>query len=295
MNKIATLKERNDISMATQTFCHSRLTAIDDKGNENIIYPVTTSEDVYLRSGNTSLPPNVAMLNELVDKLGLMAFVNKIGSSDLDEELTKTISELSKNVADLMYEPIHLSSFYTDITRLPLGSSLSIIKFLWKANKTPTSLVLTGANDFSKDIDPELESISITFPTPFTESTSFRLTATDERDAQHYLSTSIEFLNYLCFGVSTETNLTNPFDLESTELAKNKVKTFDVTAEDTYYVYYAIPTRFGDPIFTVGGFEGGFTKTASSITVTNPSGYQEAYDIWRSVNEGLGQITVTVG
>ena len=55
-----------------------------------------------------------------------------------------------------------------------------------------------------------------------------------------------------------------------------------------------VPTRFGVPKFTVGGFEGGFSLVAT-IDFTNSSNYTEPYNIYKSENSNLGNTTVNVG
>ena len=56
---------------------------------------------------------------------------------------------------------------------------------------------------------------------------------------------------------------------------------------------YAIPSSFGTPTFNVGGFDGGFKKL-ETLSFTNASGHTQNYDIWVSVNAGLGSTAVTV-
>ena len=56
--------------------------------------------------------------------------------------------------------------------------------------------------------------------------------------------------------------------------------------------FYAVPTRYGDVSFNVGGFDGGYSKVAT-IEFTNASGYKENYDIYKSDNANLGNTTVT--
>lgn len=280
--------------MATQNFCHLRLNNLDSDNNSTVIYPVNTTEDVLLQSGNTSLPKNLSTLDQLVDKFGLMAFVNKIAISDLDETLSKTISDLSKNVDDLMYVPITIDSFVNDIKIMPLGASVSTIKFDWTTNKVPQTLTLSGTN-LNEELEPSLNTKTVTVAISYTDDCQFKLIAVDERGETVEKMTSINFMNYIYYGVSSEENLSDPNDLENKFLSDSKSKTFTITSNDTEYIYYAIPTRLGTPTFSVGGFEGGFKEIASSIEITNTSGYMETYNIWRSVNEGLGQITVTVG
>lgn len=79
----------------------------------------------------------------------------------------------------------------------------------------------------------------------------------------------------------------------SKALQSNKAKTFDVTTGSGQYIWYAIPSRYGTPSFNVGGFDGGFSKV-STVSYTNPSGYTENYDVYRSDNANLGKKTVKV-
>ena len=70
--------------------------------------------------------------------------------------------------------------------------------------------------------------------------------------------------------------------------------------DDDRYIWYAYPSRFedvyGEPKFTAGGFEGGFTKT-KNVSFTNdatPTTFTETYCVWHSTNPGVGRKTVVV-
>ena len=61
-----------------------------------------------------------------------------------------------------------------------------------------------------------------------------------------------------------------------------------VNAEQNEYIWILLPINYGDPIFTVGGFSGGFQKVGStSYKITN-------YNIWRSDNHSLGNTTINI-
>ena len=62
---------------------------------------------------------------------------------------------------------------------------------------------------------------------------------------------------------------------------------------DSQYIYYAIPTKYGDCTFSVNGFVGGFSKVAM-ITYTNTYNHTENYDIYMSDNPNLGNTTVVI-
>lgn len=59
------------------------------------------------------------------------------------------------------------------------------------------------------------------------------------------------------------------------------------------YVWYALPSRYGTPVFNVGGFDGGFAKV-STLDFMNLSGYTEEYTVYRSDNSNIGKKTVKV-
>jgi len=59
------------------------------------------------------------------------------------------------------------------------------------------------------------------------------------------------------------------------------------------FIFFCLPTAYGTPTFTVGGFEGGFSL-AATITFTNDSGYSEEYKIYKSNLDNLGTTTVVV-
>ena len=76
-------------------------------------------------------------------------------------------------------------------------------------------------------------------------------------------------------------------------LQNTKNKTFNVSCGEDAYIWYALPKRYGVPIFNVGGFDGGFQKVAD-IEFKNSSGYSESYTVYKSDNSNLGTKTVTV-
>ena len=89
-------------------------------------------------------------------------------------------------------------------------------------------------------------------------------------------------------------SITNQFILSLAKtLQSSKAKTFTVNAGEGKHIYYVIPSRYGTPVFKVGGFEGGFDKLGT-FSFTNASGYTEDYDIYKSSNSNLGNTTVVV-
>lgn len=279
--------------MPNKRIIHIDFTSIDADGNQDVLYMRTAAEDVLLRStSNQSLPVGVTTMKDLVDRFGKLAFLNSLSRENLDENLRNTISDLEKNVAELMYEPVEILSFSPESAIVPMGSSLSTIKFSWKLNKQPTTLSFSGPS-LQEDLDPELTSKSFTFASPITETTQFTLTATDEKDGTMEKKTAISFMNYIYYGVSENASNVDLSTLTS-ELSNTKGRTIEVTAGENEYIFYALPTRLGTPIFNVNSFEGGFIKVGDAVNKENSAGYTEAYDIWRSVNDSLGTLSIII-
>lgn len=92
-------------------------------------------------------------------------------------------------------------------------------------------------------------------------------------------------------GLSTEADIEA---LANSALASSRARTFTLAPGAAQYIYYAIPSSYGTPTFTVGGFEGGFQLVASAVSVTNGYGVAQNYDLWRSTNPNLGSTQVVV-
>ena len=118
----------------------------------------------------------------------------------------------------------------------------------------------------------------------------FRVKATDALEHTISAEKSVAFQNGVYTGAGGASTAIS--SLNKT-LQASRAKTFTVTAGAGEYVWYACPVRYGSPVFKVGGFEGGF-ELVRSEDYTNPSGYTEGYQLWRSTNANLGTMTVTV-
>ena len=190
---------------------------------------------------------------------------------------------------DLLYTAIQITAFSNNVNTVEMGSTVNTVVLNWNYNKTPKTLTL------------DRESIGVTLKTKTIENAAikqnktFTLKATDDRNAVSQKSTNISFLNGVYYGAAVAPDaIDSAFVLTLTKtLQGGKGKTFTVNAESGESIFYIIPSRYGTPAFKVGGFDGGFTKTAT-IQFTNSSGYTESYDVWKSDNTGLGNTTVVV-
>ena len=273
---------------------HINLKNIDSNQNQDDLYATNTAEDVLLRSTNPNLPVGSKTLKDLVDRFGKLAFLNTISRENLDENLQQTLTRIEDTLEELTYVPIEILSFTSESPLLMIGSSISTIKFSWTLNKTATSITITGPS-LNEEIDPILTSKSFTFATPIRETTTFTLTVEDEKEGTMSKRTTVSFTNYVYYGKSDNQSTVDTSDGNFTAvLSDSKARTITVTAGEREYIYYLLPSRLGTPIFNVSGFDGGFIKVGDRINKENTAGFIEQYDVWRSANDNLGELTIKI-
>lgn len=206
-------------------------------------------------------------------------------------QLDQMKAQLNKIQNDLEYKEIEIIEFINSVAGVhEIGSSIEQMKLSWILNKTPATQRLNIADLGEADRE-------YTVPGSVTGNKTFTLTVTDERGATDSASTSITFLNGVYYGALDVSESYEDFSdmilRLNRELRSSKAFTFTANAGEGDRIVYAIPSRYGTPVFNVGGFEGGFSKLLT-VEFTNASGYTEDYDLWASDNSGLGSTTVIV-
>ena len=190
-----------------------------------------------------------------------------------------------------------------------IGAAVTGFDAAWVLNKTPAEQTITVPEDTVtiEDIGADVRSTTALTGSAATqwngvktqEKTSGTLTVTltvkDDRGAAASKTASIQWLNGVYTGAAAApATIDSAFIRTLTKtLQGGKGKTFTVNAATGAYIWYACPVRYGTPNFNAGGFDGGFSKVAT-LDYTNPSGYTESYQVWRSDNAGLGATTVKV-
>lgn len=214
---------------------------------------------------------------KFLDSVGTAALIKKIK----DEFVTRDEFE---------YVPIAINSFTNNKNTVEMGTKITDVILNWALNKDPKTMTID-----SESITPLTTRTKTYSGQNITTNKTYTLKVTDEKDASATKSTSITFLNGVYWGAKAASgSYDSAFILGlSKGLQSNKNKTFTVDAAAGQHIFYALPARYGACTFNVGGFDGGFTKV-STIEFTNASGYKENYDIYKSVNAGLGNTTVTV-
>lgn len=189
------------------------------------------------------------------------------------------------------YVPIAITSFTNNKNTVEIGTKITDVILNWALNKDPQVMTID-----SETITPLTTRTKTYSGQNITTNKTYTLKVTDEKDATATKTTSITFLNGVYWGAKAAPSgaYDSAFILGLTKgLQGSKGKTFTVDAAAGQHIFYALPSRYGSCVFNVGGFDGGFTKV-STIEFTNASGYKENYDIYKSVNAGLGNTTVTV-
>lgn len=201
--------------------------------------------------------------------------------------IENTLAEHAQMLDELLYKAITITSFNISKSIAELGEIVSNLKLTWSYNKEPVIQKLDNST-----LDNNIREYTVN--SNIETNKTFRLEVSDGKNTVNK-TTSINFYNGRYYGVSSLENYDSDFILTLNKtLTNNRVCNFTVNCGIEQYIFFAIPTRFGTPTFTVGGFSGGFNKI-KTINFTNKFGYSESYDIWKSTNGNLGNTTVVVG
>lgn len=203
--------------------------------------------------------------------------------------------EYKKIVDDLNYKKIAINSMNATNASNEIGATVTGTDVTWTLNKTPKTLKIKFGDEAEETLGNDVRSKSYTGKT-IKANTNIVLTATDERDASTSKTVTISFQSKTYWGIADNKGSYTSADilaLEGSALASGRGRTFTVNATAGKHILYAIPTSFGTPTFNVGGFDGGFIKVGT-IEHTNASGHKQNYDVWKSVNAGLGSTTVVI-
>lgn len=236
---------------------------------------------------NGNIMPRLAPMVTAKDDGKVLTAKNGIWVAS-DSFSNEVIDQMQKDIADLKYVPIDISTMSGSPMQVEKGSVVSEVAIHWRLNKEPASQTINGE-------EVAVSERAKTVTGPFSEDTTFTLEVTDERGATKNRSVGLSFENGVYYGVlndGAEVDSAAVLTLNCT-LRATKTANFTVSAGATQRIAYAIPTQYGTPTFNVGGFDGGFAL-AKTMDFTNASGYTESYDVWLSENVGLGETTVKV-
>jgi hypothetical protein len=194
--------------------------------------------------------------------------------------------------AELDYKPIDITKFTnTAAGTYEMGRVINSLTISWELNKTPVSQTLKG----------ETLGVDVRSKTYTNVSTSqnYYLSVKDERGATDSASSSVMFYNGVYYGVMEDGATINDAAILALtkKLQGSRGITFTANAGSNKRHAYALPTRYGTPVFKDADTNLGadfYKANSQPIQFTNASGYTESYDVWLSTNKELGSLTVAV-
>lgn len=242
----------------------------------------------------------LAAEKKYLDQDGLAHLVQKNDERYVKKEEGKGLSsndfsdEYKQKIDDLAYTKIAINTLTATNSSNEIGATVTASDIAWTLNKEPKTQKIKFGSDAEEVLDKVLRKKSYTGKTIKTN-TNIVLTVTDERDAIVSRTVGIIFQPKVYWGKTNKEQMEDAdiLALEGSALAGGRGRTFTVNAGAGEKIVYAFPTSFGTPTFNVGGFDGGFKKM-KTLEFTNASGHTQNYDVWVSVNAGLGSTTVTV-
>lgn len=253
-------------------------------------------------------PPKTTVIDATLTNQGQAADSKAVGDK-IKEEIGKCVKsepgkvlssndftdEYKKRIDDLSYVKIAFSSASLDKASNEIGSTVTAVNVNWKLNKTPKTLKIKFGSEQEETLANTVTSKAYTDKTIKTN-TNIVLTAIDERNATATKQVTIAFQPKVYWGVADNKDSYSSSDilgLSNSVLASSRQRTLNVNATAGKHIIYVIPSSFGTPVFNVGGFDGGFIKVGT-VSHTNASGHTQNYDVWKSVNAGLGNVSVLV-
>jgi hypothetical protein len=205
------------------------------------------------------------------------------GGSAYDNPAYPALTTINDALDYLLYVPPAITGFTNTVGTVEIGSTVTAVTLSWHFNKTMASVTLNGAA-----ISPLLTSASLT-GLHLTSDTSYTLSASDGQQAAS-AGTSVAFRARRWWGTSALTTLGSAdiLTLSGSEFATGRGQSRSMSASAAY-LYFAWPSAFGAPTFTVNGLPStAWIKT--TVMATNAAGYAQNYDVYRSqyIQNGSG-------
>lgn len=207
---------------------------------------------------------------------------------DLDTEVQKLWEEMD----GMTFVPLAISSFTNNIELAEKGSTITEVTFKWNLSGSPKTVTIDDKIINNEAITASTATLTFT---AFKDNKTFRLVAEDKKNNQVSATTSIDFVYKVFSGVAEDPeSYTESFVKNFTsKLQKTKEAEINVNTGKNQYIYYCVPSEYGDCTFTVGGFTGGFKKV-DTISITNEFKISTNYDIWKSDYANLGQTNIII-
>ena len=196
-------------------------------------------------------------------------------------------------IAKIYYVNPSITSFTCNPSRTAyeMGEKVTSVTFTWAYNKDMVSQTLTGCDLADETVR------TATYSTEFNSNKTFTLSASDGTNNTS-ANKAFTFQNKVHHGsASIPTTYDSAFILSLNGALKgSKGGTYTTTVGAGEYFYIAMPTSFNNSdVLTgkIGGFDTDFGKVAT-IQHTNASGYTTSYNIYKSTNSNLGNISMVI-
>lgn len=245
-------------------------------GPPGFYYTPSISSDGILSWSNNGNLPNPEDFN--LKSAGAVTSVNKktgdviLQSKDIDYNNELTIKDA---LDQLLYVAPKITSF-TGGGTYEKGQTITTVNLAWALNKeVQTQSLNNGIGDLGASAR------SYTVSGTITTDTTYTLTVNDGKNSAS-ANTAVTFKQKRYWGVSEKTSLENADILAfSSEFATNRTQTRTFNCSGGKYFYVVIPTQMCSGIsFKVGGLA--FSAiTSETIQLTNASGYESSYNVYR--------------
>jgi hypothetical protein len=228
------------------------------------------------------------------------------GSSSLPDPLNKSGQALfsdgsvyvlrSLKASDI--KPDFAATFSCSVSTVEIGTTVVTPGLSMTYNEVPLAARYQDSDNNSwSDLNPPTTTYTAS-PYTFTKTTqasvSFILEVTAPDATVITRGTGINWRPRRHWGTSVGFDQTTILALSGSDLQSGKGVSFTVNATGGNRITYAFITGSGVPVFSVGGFVGGFHQVATNQPITNSLGATANYDIWQSDNIDLGSTTVVV-
>lgn len=206
-------------------------------------------------------------------------------STDALEKATEALDAVAY-VDDLRDEinylhPLNMTAYNLSPSIAQKGDTVQAVTITFAANRKNVKFTYGGAEVAS----------GLRVEGPFRADIAFPIKAELGNTAVE-ASGTLQFVSPIWYGAARNIEDGTGLSVLTKKLQGNRRTTFTVNCEEGKHIFFAVPVSYGTPVFNVGGFEGGFMRT---YRIKNTEyGYEETYDLWMSVNTGLGNTAVTV-
>lgn len=248
------------------------------QGSINADKAVVTDED-----GNISLTPLSTLGND----------AENVNYTNTDfPALTDVDKALDAILAKIYYVDPAITSFTSTPSTLTYENGAVVtggVVFNWTYNKDMTTQTLTDCTLADETVR------TATYENDISSNKTFTLSAGDGENSISK-SISFQFMNKVYWGVSADQDTYTDawiLGLSGSKLATNAKGSYNFTAGDGQYCYFALPTNMSISV-KVNGFDTELDTVVANKSFQNASGYTTTYKIVRLHQPSLGTLTAVV-